>query len=176
MPLPMIDSLMSNFKNTDPAPALVQRGLIYVLIQAILLGLLFFAPSQFSFEKPWPVGLSYLCFTVGAILFVGGIGFAVMAAIQLGKNLTPLPHPKENAELIIAGLYRWVRHPIYFGVILLSCGWFLMTQGLITLIYLVLLILFFDLKSRKEELWLIAYFPEYSQYQRTTKKIIPGIY
>ena len=100
----------------------------------------------------------------------------MVAAFQLGSNLTPLPRPKVDAKFVRSGLYRLVRHPIYFGVILLSVAWFLITQGELTLAYAGLIFLFFDIKSRKEEQWLVTTFPEYSDYQKHVRKLLPLIY
>ena len=99
-----------------------------------------------------------------------------MAAFHLGKNLTPLPKPKDNAELVQAGLYRWVRHPIYFGVIVLSLGWGLIQQSTLVWLYVLIIAIFFDIKSRKEEQWLVEQFPAYTDYQGRVRKLIPWIY
>ncbi|WP_293600100.1 isoprenylcysteine carboxylmethyltransferase family protein [Polynucleobacter sp. 39-46-10] len=100
----------------------------------------------------------------------------VIAAINLGKNLTPLPCPKDNAVLIQAGLYRFVRHPIYFGVLLAAFAWVLIFPGVCVLAYAIALFGLFDIKARREEVWLIDRFPEYQEYQLRVKKLIPGIY
>jgi protein-S-isoprenylcysteine O-methyltransferase Ste14 len=109
-------------------------------------------------------------------IFILGTLIALRAAINLGKNLTPLPRPKENAELVQAGLYRWVRHPIYFGVIVLSIGWGLIQQSTLVWLYVLIIAIFFDIKSRKEEQWLVERFPAYADYQGRVRKLIPWIY
>jgi protein-S-isoprenylcysteine O-methyltransferase Ste14 len=109
-------------------------------------------------------------------IFILGTVIALIAAMNLGKNLTLLPKPKDNAELVQAGLYRWVRHPIYFGVIVLALGWGLTQQTLLVWIYVLVLMIFFDIKSRKEEQWLCERFPEYPKYQGRVRKLVPWIY
>jgi len=47
----------------------------------------------------------------------------VAGAVALGSNLSILPSPREGAQVVRHGVYRWVRHPIYSGVILLVVGW-----------------------------------------------------
>ena len=39
-----------------------------------------------------------------------------------------------------------------------------------------LLLVFFDIKSRREEAWLVARFPAYADYRRRVRKLIPFIY
>ena len=149
------------------------RGELYVLVQAILLIALFFGPKDLL---GLPTKVNQTLWWIGQILFYLGIAIAIWAAILLGPNLTPLPKPKQNGELIRTGLYRFVRHPIYFGVILVSFGWAGIEQTIYTLVLAFIVLIFFDLKSRQEERWLTQKFSEYAEYKMTTKKLIPFVY
>ena len=82
----------------------------------------------------------------------------------------------DDATLIESGLYGWVRHPIYCGLILAAFGWGLLVQGWLTLLWAAVLLIFFDIKSRREEAWLLARFPAYADYRRRVRKLIPFIY
>jgi protein-S-isoprenylcysteine O-methyltransferase Ste14 len=150
-------------------------GVGFVVVQAILLGLLFFGPVRLNAGEACGVQNALLQ-SLGYGIFIFGTIIALIAAINLGKNLTPLPRPKENAELIQGGLYRFVRHPIYFGVIVLSLGWGLIQQLTLVWLYVVIIAIFFDIKSRKEEQWLVDRFPAYTDYQGRVRKLIPWIY
>ena len=149
------------------------RGELYVLVQAILLIALFFGPKDLL---GLPTKVNQGLWLTGQILFYLGIAIAIWAAILLGPNLTPLPKTKQNGELIRTGLYRFVRHPIYFGVILVCFGWAGIEQTLYTLVLAIILLIFFDLKSRQEEIWLTEKFSEYDIYKQNTKKLIPFVY
>jgi protein-S-isoprenylcysteine O-methyltransferase Ste14 len=149
------------------------RGELYVVVQAILLIALFFGPKDIF---GLPTMLNQTLWWIGQILFYSGIVIAIWAAILLGPNLTPLPKPKPSGEFIQSGLYRFVRHPIYFGVILVCFGWASIEQTLYTLVLAIILLIFFDLKSRQEEIWLTEKFSEYDVYKQNTKKLIPFIY
>ena len=149
------------------------RGELYVLVQAILLIALFFGPKDVF---GLPDKLNQTLWWIGQILFYSGIVIAIWAAILLGPNLTPLPKPKPSGQLIQTGLYKLVRHPIYFGVILVSFGWAGIEQTVYTLVLAFILLIFFDLKSRQEERWLTQKFSEYAEYKMTTKKLIPFVY
>ena len=150
-------------------------GIGFVVVQAVLLGILFFGPSHLNADasNAQPNNL-LLWFGYGT--FILGTVIALMAAINLGKNLTPLPRPKDNAVLIQGGLYRFVRHPIYFGVIVLSLGWGLIQQSTLVWLYVVIIAIFFDIKSRKEEQWLAERFSAYADYQGRVRKLIPWVY
>lgn len=101
---------------------------------------------------------------------------SLLAALHLGSNLTPLPQPKEGATLVVTGMYRFVRHPIYFGVIMMGIGFALWVNGWLTLVEAVVLALFFDIKSRREEVWLAEHFSTYAAYQQRVRKLIPFVY
>lgn len=149
------------------------RGELYVLVQAILLIALFFGPKDLL---GLPTKVNQGLWLASQILFYLGIAIAIWAAILLGPNLTPLPKPKPSGQLIQTGLYKLVRHPIYFGVILVSFGWVGIEQTIYTLVLAFILLIFFDLKSRQEERWLTQKFSEYDVYKQNTKKLIPYIY
>jgi len=150
-------------------------GIGFVVVQAVLLGILFFGPTHLNADASItpPNGL---LLWLGYSIFILGTAIALMAAFNLGKNLTPLPRPKENAELIQGGLYRFVRHPIYFGVIVLCLGWGLIQQSPLVWLYAVIIAIFFDIKSRKEEQWLVERFSAYTDYQGRVRKLIPWVY
>jgi len=150
-------------------------GVGFVVVQAILLGLLFFGPVRLNAGEACGIQ-NILVQWLGYGVFIVGSSIAIIAAFHLGKNLTPLPKPKDNAELVQTGLYRWVRHPIYFGVIVLALGWGLIQQTTLVWIYVLVLMIFFDIKSHKEEKWLCERFSEYPEYQGRVRKLVPWIY
>jgi len=63
----------------------------------------------------WPVRL-------GAALTVAGIVFAIWARIQLAGNCSSDVTVKRDHELMVDGPYRWVRHPIYSGILVALAG------------------------------------------------------
>lgn len=155
---------------------LFQNGATYVLIQAGLLGILFLGPTDWWGILPLSQRVSEILKMIALILFPLGVLIAIVAAIQLKRNLTPLPMPVEHGELIQTGLYAYVRHPIYLGVILMALAWFLHTQAVLTLVEFIAVMIFFEVKSRQEEYWMRQVYPEYAEYQRRTAKLVPRVY
>jgi protein-S-isoprenylcysteine O-methyltransferase Ste14 len=156
-------------------PRLGQRGEGYVVLQLGLFALMLFGPRQGPdwLIAPWPEVFQWAAHLL--LLLAGGL--LVSGAVFLGRrNLTPLPYPKPNAELVQHGPYRWVRHPIYSGLIFFAFGYALRVQGELNLLYALLWLGFFDLKSRREEIWLAQKFSNYYQYQTRVAKLIPGVY
>ncbi len=154
--------------------SIFERGIWYVVIQAILIGLILFGPKGADLLTSESIKIIFLSCGIS----VGLISILVMliAVINLGKNLTPLPCPKDDAQLVQSGLYRYVRHPIYFGVLLAALAWLLIFPGAYILLYAIGLFILFDVKARREEVWLVERFPAYQDYQRRVKKLLPGIY
>ncbi len=152
------------------------RGEWYVIAQEIFGLLVFLGPRTYSGLPAWPSFIVPIASVIGKIFAVVGILLLIAGIITLGKNLTPLPYPKENSELVEKGPYRFVRHPIYSGVIILTLGYALIVHGWLTLLYVALLFIFFDLKARKEEQWLREKFSNYTAYSQRVSRLIPYIY
>ncbi len=110
-----------------------------------------------------------------ALIAVGGL-LAARAIIDLGGNLTPFPRPRAGATLVATGAYSLVRHPIYGGGIIAAFGWGLATASLASLAGALVLTVFFDLKSRREEAWLAAQIDGYSGYRSRTRRLLPWLY
>ncbi len=81
-----------------------------------------------------------------------------------------------GAPLVVSSTYRRIRHPIYSGVLLAALGWTFVTTSILVLGLTALLLVLFDLKSRREEAWLLEAYPEYRSYRERTPRFIPGIY
>lgn len=152
------------------------NGEWYVVIQIILFGLVAFAPAALPSWSPW-TGL-WRTVTVVAGLILGGLGGLLVLAglVSLGDNLTAVPRPKEKAQMVEHGAYRWVRHPIYSGIILGALGLGLLRGGWLSLLYVLILFIFFDVKSRREEKWLREKYIGYAAYQQRVHKLIPFLY
>lgn len=96
--------------------------------------------------------------------------------MKVGRALTPLPYPTDEAVLQEAGVYRVVRHPMYCGVLLAAVGWALLRRGWLTFAYAAAGWLFIEMKIRREEKWLVERFPAYLEYRRRVAKLIPFLY
>jgi len=150
------------------------RGEWYVVAQVLLFMLILWGPRDVP-GLNWPIS-GAVSSSAGIALMALGLALSIAAALHLGSNLTPLPHPKDDASFVASGPYRVVRHPMYGSVILLALGWAFHVEGLLTVVYALLTVLFFDIKTRREEAWLIQRFPEYAAYRRRVRKLIPFIY
>ncbi|MBI3746105.1 MAG: isoprenylcysteine carboxylmethyltransferase family protein [Chloroflexi bacterium] len=115
---------------------------------------------------------------VGFALIAAGGLLAVSASLALqGQDaLTAVPRPRDEARLVEGGVYGLVRHPIYGGLILGGLGWSLARSSVVAFLGSVALLVFFDLKRRREEAWLEEGFAGYSAYKARTRRLIPWLY
>jgi protein-S-isoprenylcysteine O-methyltransferase Ste14 len=152
-------------------PSLGPRGEGWLAGQVLLFVAIVVAPVG-----GWSESLAATAQTVGNALVVVGLIVITLGAVGLGRNLTPFPKPRRDAELVEAGVYRWIRHPIYVGLIIVAVGASLVRASTIALLVSVILAVFLDLKARREEVLLSDRFPEYAAYRRRTRRFIPGLY
>ena len=112
---------------------------------------------------------------IGAVVFASGIGLAVWARVNLGRNWGMPMTEKAEPELVTSGPYRFVRHPIYSGLLAGVLGTALATN-LVGLIIVVILGAFFYYSASVEEKNLTATFPTaYPAYRSRTKMLIPFV-
>jgi protein-S-isoprenylcysteine O-methyltransferase Ste14 len=112
---------------------------------------------------------------VAGALVLAGVGIAALAGMRLGPNLTPLPIPKEEGELITGGFYRYVRHPIYTGVLLAAAGVVVFQASLAHVVGLILLWGVLTLKAFGEERMLAEKYESYVDYSSRTGRFLPRV-
>lgn len=111
----------------------------------------------------------------GAVAFVGII-LAFVASRRLRGSMTASPMPRPDAELVIAGPYRFARHPIYGGLSLFLMGTALVLDSLAGFLVAATLIPYFIFKARYEERQLRLKFAGYLLYKQTVHRwLIPFV-
>ena len=115
--------------------------------------------------------------TAGLLFVVAGLGFALGGAVTLRSNYSATLLIRESHELVVHGIYRFVRHPIYLGTILVMLGGPIGTSSWIALLPALLLIPLFIYRMGVEEGLLLEEFgEEYRVYMSNTKRLIPFVY
>jgi len=140
----------------------------------------FFVGIQFLLFLLYLIDLEFIKFSlpyifriIGLILTISGLIVLILALLQLNKNLSPFPTPKTNSELVQSGLYKYIRHPIYTGILLNFFGYSLYSGSLFRLSITILLYILFLYKSNYEEKMLSRQFEEYSSYKKKTGRFFP---
>jgi protein-S-isoprenylcysteine O-methyltransferase Ste14 len=122
-----------------------------------------------AMDNPWLQG-------IGLAVFLMGLAFAVWARVYLGRNWGTPMSQKVEPELITSGPYRYVRHPIYSGIILGMAGT-AMAISIYWVVGVVMLGAYFIYSASIEERNMARFFPEaYPAYKRSTKMLIPFVF
>ena len=88
---------------------------------------------------------------------------------DLGRNLSPLPRPINNSNLVTTGIYRFTRHPMYYSLIFISFGFFITKLSIYYLCLSITLALIIKLKIVLEEQYLNNKFKNYLLYKNEVK-------
>ncbi len=145
-----------------------RKDYLFVTIQFVL----FFC---FIFDLNWSLKLFFWIQITGLFIAILGGIIILLALLQLNKNLSPFPTQKESATLIETGLYKFIRHPIYLGIILLTFGIaFYLDSSYKLILSFILLILFF-LKTQFEEKQLEINYSNYLEYKLKTGRFFPKL-
>jgi protein-S-isoprenylcysteine O-methyltransferase Ste14 len=102
-----------------------------------------------------------------------GIALVVWAVLVFGRGVTPSPLPSNKAQLRTRGPYRWIRHPMYTGVILLMAGSAIGRRNWIAVVLWAVLVVFFLAKMRWEERRLVETYPGYDSYREAVPALMP---
>ncbi len=114
---------------------------------------------------------------VGAVIYSVGALTAVFGRIQLGGNWSDIEAAQVLREQLVVskGLYRYIKHPIYVGDLLLLLGLELALNSWLfgVVLFLVPVVL---AQALAEEEMLVRTLPGYDVYSGSTKRFIPFIY
>ena len=103
------------------------------------------------------------------------LGLWAVAVVKL-PNFSVFPTPKAQAELRTNGPFRLIRHPMYTAVLLYCAAAALEHYSIPNIVLFIVLTADLLIKLQYEEGLLLAHFPNYAQYQKNTKHLIPWIW
>lgn len=145
------------------------RDYLFVGMQFVLFGL-------YVFEWLPRVKVPAAVLVLGITAAGAGLLTALLSVLNLNRNLTVFPTPKKNAELVQTGLYRWVRHPIYSGILLSAFAFAAGTGSLHKLLTAIALLILFYFKTAYEEKRLAEHYREYADYRKRTGRFFPKFF
>lgn len=143
---------------------------LYVIAQFVLLADLIVTRADVVGWGPAHDSLAI----VGLVLFTAGLLIVFAAGFGLGKSLTAMPLPKEDGALVSSGFYKYVRHPIYSGLMLLGLGLVFSNGPLPQLAIWLALVVVLNRKARFEEHFLLERYANYAEYAAKTPRFIPN--
>jgi len=130
-------------------------------------------PGEFLEARLFP--RSAALYFSGAAVLACGLGFAVWARQHLGRNWSGTVTVKEGHELIRTGPYRYVRHPIYTGLLLGFIGSAIARDEWRGVLAVAIAWLALWRKLRLEERWMQERFgAAYARYRAEVPALVPN--
>ena len=121
-------------------------------------------------------GTSIFSNLLAILIFISGAIMGMYALFYNNlKNINIIPEIKKDAVLITTGAYAYIRHPMYFSVLVMMLGVVIAELNTLRIIIYLLLIITLLLKAHKEEKLWLEKSEAYKVYKQRTKSIIPFI-
>jgi protein-S-isoprenylcysteine O-methyltransferase Ste14 len=142
----------------------------------LIIGFVFI--GTYRWHYPWTLSLtpeSEATRWAGAFVCIGGLMVTIWARATLGGNWSSNVQFKQDHQLVRTGPYRFVRHPIYTGILIMSFAQPIQFGRLHFWLGLVIIFIGLWIKLKQEETVMQRHFPEYSQYSKQVKAIVPFI-
>jgi len=141
--------------------------LMLVFLQFFIISLHFFQwkflpQKQIIQASPFSYFLGFLIIIIAFIIMFVSIK-------DLGRNLSPFPRPINNSNLVTTGIYRFMRHPMYYSLIFISFGVFIIKLSIYYLFLSISLGLIIKFKIALEEQYLNNKFKNYLVYKNEVK-------
>ena len=138
-----------------------------VFLQFFIISLHFFRWEFISQKKI--IQVSSFSYFVGFLIIIIAFIILFIAIKDLGRNLSPFPRPIDNSNLVTTGIYRFMRHPMYYSLIFISFGVFITKLSIYYLFLSISLALIIKLKIALEEQYLNNKFKNYLLYKNEVK-------
>ena len=156
----------------------ITEALPYVIPTGVGVYLIFNRPEimkRMGLWWPWVSTHTWLGLA-GVAMTATGLLFAIWARLYLGANWSGQVTVKQEHELIRSGPYRFVRHPIYSGILFALGGTALCRHNVWAILGFALVWLGLWIKSRLEERFMVQTFgAQYESYRRTTGALLPRL-
>ncbi|MGD0708854.1 MAG: isoprenylcysteine carboxylmethyltransferase family protein [Anaerolineaceae bacterium] len=126
----------------------------------------------------FPGGRTPFVFFIGMAIMLSGIALRFLAIAALGSSFRTTVETDNQQKVISSGPYRLIRHPSYSGLLLICGGYGVALQNWLSLLAAVLIPLAALLYriSIEEKALAASLGPDYVDYQKRTKKLIPWVW
>lgn len=152
-----------------------RQRIAVVLLQVLSLATLLVAPYC-DRRGLVTIGESDVIRYLGIVLFAGGFVLVSWAEASLGRQFSTQVTIQEEHRLVTEGLYRYLRHPRYLGIILTNLGIALVFRSGLALIFVAVLVALLLWRINDEEnLMRQTFGEEWEAYARRSWRLIPFV-
>jgi len=141
--------------------------LTLVLLQFFIISLHFFQWELIP--QKHIIQASPVSYFLGILIIIIAFIILLVSIKDLGRNLSPFPRPINNSNLVTTGIYGFTRHPMYYSLIFISIGVFIIKLSIYYLFLIISLALTIKLKIALEEKYLMNKFNNYLLYKNEVK-------
>ena len=106
---------------------------------------------------------------LGILIIIIAFIIMLVSIKDLGRNLSPFPRPINKSNLVNTGIYGFMRHPMYYSLIFISIGVFIIKLSIYYLFLTISLALIIKFKIALEEKYLMNKFKNYLLYKNEVK-------
>jgi protein-S-isoprenylcysteine O-methyltransferase Ste14 len=165
------------WRRRRPSVGRVNRSVRLTVVKAVKIGVLLGICAQTILPEVLPIAQEPTALRiVGTLLYTAGLLMAIAGRFQLGDNWSDIEAARivRDQAVVSRGLYRFIRHPIYAGDLLLLLGLELSLNSWLALAVVLLMPVVFWRALREERL-LVRALPGYDTYCLRTKRFIPFV-
>ena len=145
----------------------VAYEIILVFLQFFIIMLHFFKWELIPQKQI--IQVSPLSYLMGILIIIIALIIMLVAIKDLGVNLSPFPRPIANSNLVTKGSYRFTLHHMYYSLIFISFGFFIIKLSIYYLFLSISLALIIKFKIALEEQYLNNKFKDYLLYKNEVK-------
>ena len=141
--------------------------IILVFLQFFIISLHFF--KLYFIPEKQIIQVTPFSYFVGFLIIIISCIILLVAIKDLGRNLSPFPRPIINSNLVTKGIYRFMRHPMYYSLIFISFGVFITKLSIYYLFLSTSLTLIIKFKIDLEDQYLKNKYKNYLFYKNEVK-------
>lgn len=146
----------------------MKKEVLFLIIQFILFSCYFVDIHIVAYSLPY--WTNYLLLTLVAIGFV----IIFLGILNLNDDLSGI-NPKKGNRMVFNGIYKYVRHPIYAGILVSMISYAFFTASVFKLLLTLIMGVVFYYKSNNEENWMLEKFEQYRRYKKKTGRFLPKL-
>jgi protein-S-isoprenylcysteine O-methyltransferase Ste14 len=112
----------------------------------------------------------------GLVLYGSGALTHLVSMATLGRSFSNQVELQAEHHLVTTGIYSFIRHPVYSGILHLTFSSAFMMNSLLALLPAAVVAWSVAGRIRREERFLVENLPGYREYMLRTKRLVPGIF